>query len=62
MLVGHGEVLRHLLLEEEDSVLDVEPDHLADRQLGQLLAGQHGEALEDELVRVVLDKIRKNVD
>ena len=55
MLVGHGEVLRHLLLEEEDGVLDVESHR-------HLLAGQHGEALEDELVRVVLDKIRKNID
>lgn len=53
------EVVWDLLLEVEDGVLDVEADDLADGQLGQRLRREQREALEHELVLVVVDDGRE---
>ena len=53
-----SEILRHFLLKVEDVVLDVEADHLANRQVGDLVHCEHGESLEDELMLIVMDDRR----
>ena len=50
-----GEILGHFLLKVEDVVLDVEADHLTNRQVGNLIHCEHGESLKDKLVLIVVD-------
>ena len=49
------EILGHFLLKVEDVVLDVEADHLTNRQVGNLIHCEHGESLKDKLVLIVVD-------
>ncbi len=41
IILPYGEILGHLFLEVENVVLDVEPDHLAHRQVGDPLRREH---------------------
>ena len=52
------EILGHFLLKVEDVVLDVEADHLTNRQVRNLVHGEHGESLKDKLVLIVVDDRR----
>lgn len=56
-----GEVLRHLLLEEEDAVLYVEPDDLAHGELGDTLPSEHGEPLHTRVELVNSKKIYRHI-
>ena len=53
-----SEILGHFLLKVEDVVLDVEADHLANRQVGDLVHCEHGESLKDKLMLIVVDDRR----
>uniref|UniRef100_A0A182Q3E9 Uncharacterized protein n=1 Tax=Anopheles farauti TaxID=69004 RepID=A0A182Q3E9_9DIPT len=53
--LADGKVFRHLLLDVEDGVLDVEANYLARRQLTDRFVRQQRETLEQELVLIVLD-------
>lgn len=51
----YGEVGGHGLFHVVNGVLDVEPDDSAGGELVERAMGEYGEALEDELVIVVVD-------
>ena len=56
--LAQGEIFGHFLLEVEDVVLDVEADHLTNRQVGDLVHCEHRESLKDKLMLIVVDDCR----